>query len=241
MFMKSKKMVSNLLRRIFALFFLILSFSEVNVAMEAHISQDGPQKKICELKLENGYRLVPYQKKHKSGFKAVVNDEGVYPHIRDGKLWTDETVEKRHLAYLEGNRNDNSGYKPNTFLACWVLLAPKGEVIGRGGLQVEDGCAPIATEVFFAIKKEFQGKGLGTECFKAIMNWFDQTVGSDVLLRWLAIKENKISQHLAQKLRFEPRMTMQSGRLKKVLISQWDKTYLVFERNGEQKARGIRN
>lgn len=233
MFTKSENMVNKLCRKILVLFLFIFSISQMNVAMESHISQDGPEKRICELPLENGYRLVPYQENHKSEFKAIVNDEGVYPSIRDGKLWTDETIEKRHLAYLEGNQNDNSVYKPNTFLACWILLTPKGEVIGRGGLQDEDGCAPIATEVFFALKKEFQGKGLGTACFKAIVDWFDQTIGSDVLLRWLSMKDNIASQHIAQKLGFKPRMTPGSRRPKKVVINQWEKNYLVFERNSE--------
>ncbi|MBX9804651.1 MAG: GNAT family N-acetyltransferase [Alphaproteobacteria bacterium] len=232
MFRKSEKIVNALLQKKLVSFFFMLSFSEVNVAMETPTSQEGAQKKICELTLENGYKLVPYQKKHKRDFKAVVNNEGVYPYIRDGKLWSDEVIEARHVAYLKGNCNDNSVYKPNTFLACWVLLAPKGEVIGRGGFQVEDGCAPIATEVFFAIEKDFQGKGLGTACFKAIVNWFDQTVGSDILLRWLTMKENAISRKLAKSLGFEPRMTLWSGQPGQVFVNQWNKNYLVYERKG---------
>jgi RimJ/RimL family protein N-acetyltransferase len=186
--------------------------------------------KIREIPLPGGYALVPYQAKHIDGLKSVVNDPEVFPHIRHGGKWNDDLIQKRHNAYLEGNANNNTKYDPTTFLACWVLISPSGEIIGRGGFQPEDECQPVATEAFFAIKGNYQGKGLMQASWRGMHEWFDNVVGSDKLLRWLTMKDNIASIHLAQKFGFKPRAN-ESGDAQ-LVIKNWDKEYFVFERNG---------
>jgi hypothetical protein len=193
-------------------------------------------KRIHEIPLDGGFKLVPYQEGHKEALKSTINDPNVFTTIRHGEPWSDDLIQRRHDAYLKGNASENEKYDPATFLACWVLITPEGDTIGRGGFQVEDECNPIATEVFFAIKGDFQHQGLGKKSFIAIIRWFDETIGSHIPLRWLAMSTNEASKHLAGILKFKPRYTSTGQQL---AITNWGKEYLVFERRGEQELKDI--
>lgn len=212
---------------------LTLSFLIINLAHAAEIDH-----KIPQISLNGGYTLVPYQADHIEGFKSVVNDPAVYPSIRHGGQWCDELIKRRHNAYLEGNASSNDKYNPETFLACWVLVSPSGEIIGRGGFQPEDECQPVATEPFFAIKGEFQNQGLMKQVGTAIQDWFEKTQGSDKLLRCLTMKNNPASQHLAVTFGFTPR---DDGKGQQLVITNWGKEYLVFELNGAHDLKEITN
>ena len=182
-----------------------------------------------EFVLGDQYKLVPYHtfENRLASLTDIVNDPKVYPTIRDGKPWSEPTVLVRHGAYLEGNQSFERGekYMPENFTLCWVLLDKQGKAVGRGGFQTEDGLGLPMTEVFFALKGDYQEQGLGGLIFKILVDWFQKICCKQPFL-WLSAPDNMKSLKIASRLGFEP--LMESKVDKQRTIKNWDKTYLVF-------------
>lgn len=180
------------------------------------------------IELSQGFKLVPYAKTHRADLESIVNDPDVYGSLRHGGLWDRDLLDQRHTAYVEGNAAFRRGepYTPDNFTVCWVLIAPTGEVVGCGRLQDSRACSPPMTDIFLAIKGNYQGRGLGTQAFQEIMRWFHKTISQNIPLWWLSMPSNKKSQHLALKLGFKP--VLKDG--KQVEVNGWGKSYLVFQK-----------
>lgn len=80
-----------------------------------------------------------------------------------------------------------------------VILKETGQVIGRAGLSVREGCE--LPELGFMIGAEYQNKGYGFEVCRAILTYARKELAFEKV-QALVNRENTISRHLLDKLGF---------------------------------------
>lgn len=192
---------------------------------------------LPEFVVDEDYLLVPYHRieRNLSFLGEVVNDPKVYPMIRHGKLWDESLLLDRHRAYIEGNQSFEMGnaYNSADFTVCWLLIDRRGEAVGRGGFQPQDCLGRAETEIFFAIKGDYQRKGLGRAVFKALSEWFERLFAGSTLL-WLSVSDNIPSLRIANRLEFQPVLESDGHQQKRIM--EWERIYVVLRKS--QTRRG---
>lgn len=82
----------------------------------------------------------------------------------------------------------------------WTVLDRRsGEIVGRAGLSVREGCD--LPELGFVISRGWQGRGLATEVCRGILEYARQPLGFD-RIQVLVHEENAVSLHLCRELGF---------------------------------------
>lgn len=87
--------------------------------------------------------------------------------------------ERKFDAYLAGAQQFHSPRweynetQPNLTLV-WMMYTKDGQLVGRGGLQLEDECYPHMTEPFEALLPDFWGRGIAAAFFKKWLEFFDR-------------------------------------------------------------------
>ena len=126
-------------------------------------------------------------------------------------LYQDPEEEK---AYMEAYIKQAYGFYG---FGLWtVLLKPKGQVIGRAGLNVREGYE--LPELGFVIEKRYQGQGYGFEACSAILRYAKQELGF-AHVQALVQEENRESRGLLQKLGFAyERNVKEEGREYRLMV-----------------------
>ena len=126
-------------------------------------------------------------------------------------LYQDPEEEK---AYMEAYIKQAYGFYG---FGLWtVLLKPKGQVIGRAGLNVREGYE--LPELGFVIEKRYQGQGYGFEACSAILRYAKQELGF-AHVQALVQEKNRESRGLLQKLGFAyERNVKEEGREYRLMV-----------------------
>lgn len=142
------------------------------------------------------------------------------------RIYEDAAV-TRYMESLQESRVGERGYikeyMENMYsyyeFGIWtVILKETGEIIGRAGLSVREGCE--LPELGYVIGVPWQRKGLAEEVCRGILKYAEEELGFD-RLQVLIHRKNEISVHLAEKLGFKKQG--QSG--------DCDKDYIIFVRS----------
>ena len=118
------------------------------------------------------------------------SDPDVNKYLGGTRLQNPEFLAKRIHFYIDC-------FEKFGFGSCVMIWKETGEFIGAAGLQPLEDTGEI--EVGYSMKKEFWGRGIGTEAAKAWMDFGFREKGLDRIVA-VAVVENKASQRIMQKL-----------------------------------------
>lgn len=112
----------------------------------------------------------------------------------------------------------------------WTVLDRRsGEIEGRAGLSVREGCD--LPELGFVISREWQGRGLATEVCRGILEYARQLLGFD-RIQVLVHEENAVSLHLCRELGFREQTAPASCPVEMEQNGQRARfVYMVYESN----------
>ena len=117
------------------------------------------------------------------------SDEEVIRYIGSRRLQNPEAIEKRLRFYIDC-------YAKYGYGMCAMIWKETGEMIGWCGLQPLEETGE--TEVGYGMSKEFWGKGIGSECARAWLEYAFTEAGAMRIVA-IAAPENKASWRIMEK------------------------------------------
>lgn len=118
------------------------------------------------------------------------SDPDVNKYLGGTRLQNPEFLAKRIHFYIDCFEKFGLG-------SCVMIWKETGEFIGAAGLQPLEDTGEI--EVGYSMKKEFWGRGIGTEAARAWMDHGFREKGLERIVA-IAVKENEASKNIMRKL-----------------------------------------